>query len=269
MTQKSWQPKRKIEEQYYSDIHKIIEQVINGNVSVIDAQEFLRKYSWQAAQRMITGLFYDSGTTWRAAARESMQGRRIYEALRSELQGPVGERVRQLIQQNAKLISSLPLEIAERVAQHMADSQQAGERAENFRSKLMVHLTRSRARLIARTETSKASTALTQARSEELGLSWWVWQTSQDQRVRASHRKMQGVLCSWNDLPAPELLVGEKSEGHYAAGNIFNCRCYPEPLLYLDQVKWPHRAYSAGRVRYVTRAEFYRFARIPIHQEAA
>jgi len=269
MNQKDWQPKKKVEEQYYSDIRQIIEQVIKGNVNVINAQEFLRKYAWQAAQRMVVGLLYDGANSWRAAARESMQGRRIYEALRSELRGPVGGRVRQLIVQNARLISSLPLEIAEKVAQQVAESQQAGERAENFSSTLTAHLTRSRARLIARTETSKASTALTQARSEELGLQWWVWQTSQDQRVRLAHRKMQGVLCSWNDLPAPEQLVGEKSAGHYAAGNIYNCRCYPEPLLYLDQIKWPHRCYRAGSVRYVTRAEFFRIARIPIHQEAA
>lgn len=269
MDQKSWQPKKRVEEQYYSDIQKIIEKVISGNVDPLRIAEFLRKYAWQASQRMVTGLFYDGAYTWRHAARESMQGARIYRALRGELNGPVGERVRGLISSNARLISSLPYEIAEKVAHQVAESQQAGERAESFRSSLMSQLTRSRARLIARTETSKASTALTQARSEELGLNWWVWQTSQDQRVRLSHRKMQGVLCSWMDLPSPEQLVGEKSVGHYAAGNVFNCRCYPEPLLYLDQISWPHRIYSAGRIRSTTRAEFYQLSRIPIHQEAA
>jgi SPP1 gp7 family putative phage head morphogenesis protein len=269
VTEKNWQPKKKVEQQYYSDIRKIIERVINGKVNVIKAQEFLRKYSWQAAQRMITGLLFDGAQSWRQAARESMHGDRIYRALRGELNGPVGERVRALIKANASLISSLPSEVAEKVAQRIAEAQQSGERAENFSSALLGHLARSHARLIARTETSKASTALTQARAEELGLQWWVWQSSQDQRVRLAHRKMQGVLCSWNDLPSPELLIGQKSEGHYAAGNIYNCRCYPEPLLYLDQISWPHRVYSAGRVRYATRAEFFRIARIPIHQEAA
>jgi SPP1 gp7 family putative phage head morphogenesis protein len=270
MNGKDWQPKRRVEEQYYSDIRQILKKAFSGqNVNLLDVAEFVRKYSWQAARRMVTGLLYDGANTWRSAARESMQGARIYRALRNELSGPIGERVRALITANARLISSLPSEVAEQVAQKLGEAQQAGERSEGFVSELLAGLSRSRARLIARTEISKASTALTQARSEELGLQWWVWQTSRDQRVRASHRKMQGVLCSWNDLPSPEQLVGEKSHGHYAAGNIYNCRCYPEPLLYLDQLSWPHRTYRAGSIRYVTRAEFARVSRIQIHQEAA
>lgn len=232
-------------------------------------ESFLRKYAWQAAQRMVVGLLVDGARTWRTAARESMQGERIYRALRFELSGPIGERARALIQANARLISSLPYDIALKVSGKVAEHSLTGERAEAYSSRLTSHLAAWHSKLIARTETSKASTALTQARSEDLGLMWWVWRTSKDERVRLSHRKMEGVLCSWNDLPSPELLVGERGYGHYAAGNIFNCRCYPEPLLYLDQLSWPHRVYRAGSVKYVTLAEFRNVARIPKVKEAA
>lgn len=270
MNEQSWQPKKRIEQEYYRDIQSILSQALKGErVDIIGASEFVQRYAWQAAQRMILGLYYDGARTWRSAARESMQGFRLHQALRAELQGPMGARVRQLIALNARLISSLPLEIAEKVNAKVAKEQFEGGRSESFSSSLLKHLTRSRAHLIARTETSKASTALTQARSEELGLDWFVWQTAQDERVRLSHRKMQGVLINWHDLPSPEALSGEKSVGRYAAGNVFNCRCYPEPLIYLDQVRWPHRVYVRGSLRSMTRSQFVNMTGLKIQMEAA
>jgi len=266
----SWQPRKKIEVDYYRSIRDIAQQALKGErVDLLGTSEFIQKYAWQAAQRMIVGLYYDSARTWRGAARESMQGARFYRALERELAGPVGARVRQLIAKNARLITSLPLEIAEKVNSDIARNALEGQRAESFASYMMKHLTHTRAALISRTETSKASTALTQARSEELGLDWFIWQTSKDERVRISHRKMQGVLVNWQDLPSPEALAGEKSVGKYAAGNVFNCRCYPEPVLRIDQVRWPHRVYVRGSIRMMTRAQFVGMSGIQIHTEAA
>lgn len=58
-------------------------------------------------------------------------------------------------------------------------------------------------------------------------------------RVRKSHRIMEGVLVNWNMPPSPERLAGEKDVGNYHAGNIWNCRCYPEPLISVDDIRWP------------------------------
>ena len=117
-------------------------------------------------------------------------------------------------------------------------------------------ISKSRISLIARTESSKASTALTEARAESLNLPWYVWRTSKDARVRSSHRHMDGVLIAWAEAPSPEALKGLKSYGTYQAGNTFNCRCYPEPLIYLDQVSWPHKVYHNGTIREMTRSAF-------------
>jgi uncharacterized protein with gpF-like domain len=65
------------------------------------------------------------------------------------------------------------------------------------------------------------------ARSEDLNLTYFEWDTSQDQRVRPSHRLMSGMLVAWNDLPAPEKLAGIKSTlGKYAPGMCPNCRLH-------------------------------------------
>jgi uncharacterized protein with gpF-like domain len=173
------------------------------------------------------------------------------------MQGPVGKRVRQLIRQNAELISSFPNQVARRMATSTALAhQQAGGRAKELLAQFS-GLARSRAALIARTEVSKASAALTQARSEWLGLDWYVWRTSKDERVRASHRSLENVLINYNDPPSPEALAGIKSKlGHYHAGDAPNDRCYQEPVVRPESLRWPHRVYQQGQVRYMTLAQF-------------
>ena len=119
----------------------------------------------------------------------------------------------------------------------------------------------SRVRLISRTETAKASSALTKARAEDLNLDWYVWQTSDDARVRTSHKKMNGVLVPWSSDPDPEALVGEKSTlGAYAVGNCPNCRCTPLVLLSADDVTWPRRVYWNGAIKQMNKQQFKQLA---------
>ena len=193
----------------------------------------------------------------------------IYNALQRELRGATGKRMRDLVALNAELIRSLPLKVSKEVTAKVSKLTLAGERPETIAAnlgKLTAHIARWHVQLIARTETSKAMMALTQARAEDLGINYYVWRSSEDSRVRISHRFMAqrgGVLVSWADPPSPELLVGEKSTlGHYNAGDCPNCRCYSEPLLRIDQVKWPHRVYASGQVNMMTLANFRRVANV-------
>jgi SPP1 gp7 family putative phage head morphogenesis protein len=246
---------QRAEQSYYEEILGIFKEFVFGKQ--INNEEFLEQYAAQAAYRMVVGRLQSTARSWRQAAHQNMQGAVIYAALQNELKGPVGVRVRELIQQNSLLIRSLPREVASRAAAHIASQAQEGKRATASIPGLLAHVARYRARLIARTETSKATTALTQARSEELGLEWYMWRTSKDARVRLSHRKMDTVLFRWNDPPSPEKLVGEHSTlGKYNAGNAPNCRCYPEPLLRLNQVVWPHRVFYGGVIRPMTLGSF-------------
>lgn len=127
-------------------------------------------------------------------------------------------------------------------------------------------LLRSRVQLISRTETAKASSALTQARSEDLGLSWYVWRTSHDARVRGSHAHMSDVLCSWTDPPSPEALMGVKSGlGTYAAGSCPNCRCYSEPVLDVDDIRFPAKVHHHGSVTTMGKQAFLKTFGITAH----
>ncbi len=268
MKPSDWDYSRRAEQDYYSAIMRVLERT--QTIPLIDRETFLELWSRQIAERMILGRVVQTARTWRQAARESMQGRMVYEALQRELQGPVGYRVRELIEQNAKLIRTLPSEGALQASQEIARAAQEGKRySASEENSVFQHIARWQARRIARTETSKAQSALTEARSEELNLPWYIWRTSKDERVRPSHRKMEGVLIRFADPPSPEALIGIRSTlGHYNVGQAPNDRCYGEPLLRLTQVEWPHKVYYDGAVRMTTLARFRMLNHLPAHTEA-
>jgi SPP1 gp7 family putative phage head morphogenesis protein len=217
------------------------------------------KYASAAAMKMVTHLFTDAGHTWREAAKENSKGKLIYEALQKELNGPLGGDVRYQIERNAAIIKTLPLDISKQVTEHIATESLNGKRATEIAEEIkeiFPMTTKAKAGLIARTEVSKTSTALTKARSETMGINWYVWRTSEDSRVRSSHKHMDDVLINWNNPPSPEKLNHERSVGNYHAGNIYNCRCYPEPLVTLDYIRWPHKVYYAGKIQTMFRKQF-------------
>lgn len=278
MRSDDWSPRDRIERDYRISIRNIIREVLGRMDDAIDltnpyevmtamsnifSTELYRDYALAAARRMITALYVGSRRTWREAAREAMKGREIYDMLQRELQGPVGDRVRDLVEQNARLITSFPLDIAKRANVFVREEAEKGRRASAIADDLMRQfpdMAESRIQLIARTETSKASTALTRARSEELGTIAYIWKSSKDARVRSSHRRMDGVIVLWNDPPSPEELDHVKSYGRYHAGDTFNCRCFPVPLLRLDKIQWSARVHVNGEIARMTRADFESFA---------
>lgn len=208
---------------------------------------------------MVTSLFSDSGKTWRQAARTNSKGKGIYEALKTELNGPIGKSLNEQIKRNAKLIKSMPKSIRPQITNFVKEETSKGRRSENIAEDLLnkfPQMYESKAKVIARTEVSKTSTALTKARCDNLGLPIYIWRTSKDQRVRSSHDIMDDVIIFWNDPPSPEKLDGEKSIGKYHAGNIFNCRCYPEPVIRLNFISWPHKVYYKGKIQTMTKSQF-------------
>ena len=216
------------------------------------------------ARRMVAQVDAGNQRTWREAARKSMQGGRLYRMLQRELAGSTGRTFNRLVAENAKYITSISVDAAARLVGEVKGAQLQGARPETIARMMRTRfsaLLRSRVQLIARTQTAKASSALTQARAEDLDMPVYEWLTSEDARVRASHRNMNGVLVFWADPPSPEALLGEKSTlGAYNVGSCPNCRCTASVVLSLDDVRWPHRVYRGGVIRSMTRREFLAIA---------
>jgi SPP1 gp7 family putative phage head morphogenesis protein len=85
--------------------------------------------------------------------------------------------------------------------------------------------TESRAVLIARTETTSLNANLTQARHEAAGITEFVWSTSRDERVRESHRELDGKRFAYDALPEIE------GEGRHLPGAFPRCRCVAVPVV--------------------------------------
>lgn len=284
MEQPLWMPKRRIEVAYRRSLLRLAEAIIRQMDRVNDlpaltralgglvGDETFSRFAEAAAMKMVTGLFSDQGRTWREAARRNSQGRRMYEALKREMDGSVGYRVRAITAENANLIRTLPALIAQDVTDYIAREAGKGRRPEAIEEeirRMFPSHTKARAKLIARTEVSKAQTSLIQARAEVFGWDWYAWCPvgggQGDGRTRSSHRKMSDVLVNWRDPPALEDLFPlhrkdgrpyHNALGHYHAGCCPNCRCYPEPVVDLDVLDWPMKIYRNGSIGRVTRKQF-------------
>lgn len=274
MVFKAWEAKRHIEKQYRNAFHKLADWLSglippeetdeSEVVSLVEQASYspaLATWADAMSERMVTQTLEENAHTWRQAATMSSQGREMLNALQEELQGPVGDRVRELVDSNARLIKTLPHDVALQITRLTATQAFADNRSaytgDTFRQ-LVGDMTEAHGRLISRTETAKAHTALTQARSEALGYDWYIWRTAKDgTRVRPSHRIMEDVMCRWSDPPSPEELAHEKrTYGHYHPGDIFNCRCFAESIIVATQVTWPHKVYANGSITTMQKRAF-------------
>lgn len=267
-----WRPKRRIELLYQKSLRRLmrgLESKLKGITNLTDILRAIKRFTQSKefqdhaeaeAKKMVTSVFTDAGKTWREAARVNSKGREIYEALKKEFNSPIGLTVKEQIERNANLIKSMPKDIRQEITEIVAKESMSGRRASDIAEDLQERfpqMLKNKANLIARTETSKTESALNQARSQNIGINWYEWNTSEDGRVRSSHKHMDGVLINWNDPPSPEKLINKKSTlGKYHAGCCPNCRCYGAPIVRLDFISWPHKVYYKGHIVRMSRKQF-------------
>lgn len=189
----------------------------------------LRRYAqiltpWASAvgERMVTEVAQRDERSWFQIAD------RMGKALKDEIRNaPTSTVMRTQMREQVKLITSLPADAAQRVHDLTVEGITKGWRADQIAAEIMRtgEVTKSRADLIARTEVGRTSTLLTQARAEHVGSTHYIWRTAGDSDVRASHKALNGKSIAWSDPP-------ECDPGYRAhAGAIFNCRCFPEPII--------------------------------------
>lgn len=94
-------------------------------------------------------------------------------------------------------------------------------------------ISRSHARLIARDQIAKLNGQLTEMQQRDAGVREYTWKTAGDSRVRDSHRKLHGKVCSWDDPPD----VGGGRFLH--PGEDYQCRCVADPRFNLEDVDLP------------------------------
>ena len=187
--------------------------------------EALEPWAIAAARRMVSEVNARDADMWMRAAQE------MSTELRHELRNaPTGELMRDLMAEQVTLIKSIPLEAAQRVHDLTLEAMADGTRAREIAEMIMRsgEVAESRATLIARTEVARSASTLTQARARHVGSTHYVWRTSEDSDVRPGHKAMNGKTCEWANPPA----VNEGGRiMHHHPGEIWNCRCWPQPVL--------------------------------------
>lgn len=141
--------------------------------------------------------------------------------------GPVMDALNAATTANIELITSIPDQYFEKLEDAVNKNMERGIRYEDLAKEVerIGDVTESRAKLIARDQTSKMNGSFNQARQTSLGIDKYVWQTSGDERVRPDHADNDGKLFSWKDAPA--------ETGH--PGHDVNCRCVAIPYFDLDK----------------------------------
>jgi SPP1 gp7 family putative phage head morphogenesis protein len=268
----AWEQSRRIEQNYLNAIKRlrrllasVIEEgdspeVIANKLLAIYQDPTFAKWAHATARTMVTHTLEENARTWREAARMAGKGRALYAAQQASIRGRLGSKTLELIDFNATFIKSVPQSVAKDLVRFTGTKAFADTRRAFLLpqfQELVGDMTMNHAKLIARTETAKAHAALQQAQAEDLGLDWYIWHSTKDIRTRDSHRHMDNVLCRYSDPPAPELLLGEKSLGHYNPGNIFNCRCYASEIILWRTVQWPHKVHIHGEIITLGKREFY------------
>lgn len=145
------------------------------------------------------------------------------------------------VKTNANLITSLQADaiknIQGKIERGFATGRRHTDIAKEIREEFQV--SKSRARLIARDQVSKLNGRLTQMRQEQAGISKYIWQTSEDIRVRVTHNPMDGKVGRWDDasvyatISEPDKFLARSGinavELH--PGEDFQCRCFAEPFI--------------------------------------
>jgi len=129
---------------------------------------------------------------------------------------------------NVDLITSIPTEHLDKIREWVMKTWTEGTRWEDLAEAIehAEEVSESRAKLIARDQTSKMNAAFNEERQTSLGIEEYEWQTSGDERVRDSHAEKDGQRFRWDDPPA--------DTGH--PGEDIQCRCTALAIIDLDEL---------------------------------
>lgn len=230
-----WDKVRRAETTYATQLRKIARQVADliRTIGPVDPQQVIRTLQEYAkildpwakatAGRMIAEVARRDEKAWFDASRAI--GRSLGQELFS---APLGTEVQRLVADQVGLITSLPLEAAQRVQRLAIEAAPAGKRYQELVPEILKTgpITVNRATLIARTETAKVQSAITQVRAKYVGSEAYVWRTARDRDVRPAHKRLEGKVFKWDDPP-----IAEENGDRHHPGCFPNCRCYSEPIL--------------------------------------
>lgn len=187
-------------------------------------KKFCRKYARQLAKLSVNA----QQSVWKRLYKEAKDNH--YVGLPSNYSEFEKNAFQKAVISNFKMIKSIPAEILKPLEYDyskklIAEVLEGKTSIGSFR-KTLTEGGHKNAKLIARTESAKLMTAVTEEHCSDLGCVIYKWSASHDQRTRKSHKDMDGVIVFWrkgDEKPHLDKMVGN-------AGEFPNCRCDPMPM---------------------------------------
>lgn len=233
------------ERQFYASLKKVARvsgkivesHVIGASLSDVQAmKKALESYSkmigpWATRQstKMLEKVSRSNKTAYKKNSITMAKAMRENVAERA-----IGAEAMRLLNEQVKLIQSIPIDAGLRAQDIAAKNFLEGRRAVPDESVvrqleeemgMSTEVAINRAKLIARTETAKANSAFVETRAKAVGSKGYIWRTTMDGAERKSHREMNGQFVEYDSPPT----LSDGMTGH--AGQFPNCRCYQEPVL--------------------------------------
>ena len=153
-------------------------------------------------------------------------------------------------QENVSLITKLQADTVEDINRVVTSGFRTGKRVKSIRDEILgtdldkgvFNKVETRAQLIARDQSSKLWGDLNKHRQEEIGVSLYIWRTSDDERVRSTHDNLDDKYCSWDDPTVYADTLEDAIAGRWKQrssinayvgfpGEDFQCRCYAEAVF--------------------------------------
>ncbi len=152
------------------------------------------------------------------------------------------ELLKSWVSTNTRLITSINEDLLNDVATIIESSFRAANSIDYIQDQIKTRFNVSdkKARLIARDQTAKLHSNYIKKEHLDLGITEYIWLTSNDERVRASHKVLNNKICQWMDAT---LYKNEDSSNwlhkssiggvNLQVGEDFQCRCSIKALINL------------------------------------
>lgn len=136
---------------------------------------------------------------------------------------------------NVSLISTIPKDTLDKMKDIVYDGFTKGKTTTRIVKEIQkaYNVGRKHAELIARDQTAKLNGQIQRAQQMDAGITEYIWCTTGDERVRDSHKELNGKKFSWNDAPV-------NSDGRKChPGEDYQCRCIGRPVFNRNTISLP------------------------------
>lgn len=134
------------------------------------------------------------------------------------------------VSDNVDLITTVPKNMLGEMRQIMIDGYKNGALPKDLAEKIQdaYGMSKAHAQFIARDQMAKLSAQITEKEHRDAGVTRYKWSDSGDERVRESHRRLNGHVFSYDNPPETD------GGRHCNPGQDFNCRCVAIPVFEED-----------------------------------